>query len=86
MQTNLTLWIGFNIFVLSMLALDLGVFHRRAHAVRVREAVIWSVVWIALAGSFNIILYFGFGGECYVHGIMDGEMLAIARARGEDLK
>jgi tellurite resistance protein TerC len=63
MQTNLTLWIGFNIFVLSMLALDLGVFHRRAHAVRVREAVIWSVVWIALAGVFNIVLYFGFGGE-----------------------
>jgi len=63
MQTNLTLWIGFNIFVLAMLALDLGVFHRRAHAVRVREAVIWSVVWIALAGVFNIILYFGFGGE-----------------------
>jgi TerC family integral membrane protein len=46
-----------------MLALDLGVFHRRAHAVRVREAVIWSVVWIALAGVFNIVLYFGFGGE-----------------------
>ena len=63
MHTNLTLWIGFNIFVLSMLALDLGVFHRRAHAVRVREAVIWSVVWIALAGVFNIVLYFGFGGE-----------------------
>jgi TerC family integral membrane protein len=63
MQTNLTLWIGFNIFVLAMLALDLGVFHRRAHAVRVREAVIWSVVWIALAGVFNIVLYFGFGGE-----------------------
>jgi tellurite resistance protein TerC len=63
MQTNLTLWIGFNVFVLSMLALDLGVFHRRAHAVRVREAVIWSVVWIALAGVFNIGLYFGFGGE-----------------------
>jgi tellurite resistance protein TerC len=63
MQTSLTLWIGFNIFVLAMLALDLGVFHRRAHAVRVREAVIWSVVWIALAGVFNIVLYFGFGGE-----------------------
>ena len=63
MQTSLTLWIGFNIFVLAMLALDLGVFHRRAHAVKVREAVIWSVVWIALAGVFNIVLYFGFGGE-----------------------
>jgi tellurite resistance protein TerC len=63
MHTNLTLWIGFNVFVLAMLALDLGVFHRKAHAVKVREAIGWSVVWIALAGVFNIVLYFGFGGE-----------------------
>src|SRR5215470_10914495 len=63
MHTNLTLWIGFNVFVLAMLALDLGVFHRKAHAVKVREAILWSVVWIALAGVFNIVLYFGFGGE-----------------------
>jgi tellurite resistance protein TerC len=63
MHTNLTLWIGFNVFVLAMLALDLGVFHRKAHAVKVREAVLWSVVWIALAGAFNVVLYFGFGGE-----------------------
>jgi tellurite resistance protein TerC len=63
MQTSLTIWIGFNIFVLAMLALDLGVFHRKAHAVKVREAIIWSVVWIALAGLFNVILYFEFGGE-----------------------
>jgi tellurite resistance protein TerC len=63
MHTNLTLWIGFNVFVLAMLALDLGVFHRKAHAVKVREAILWSVVWIALAGVFNVLLYFGFGGE-----------------------
>jgi len=63
MHTNLTLWVGFNVFVLAMLALDLGVFHRKAHAVKVREAILWSVMWIALAGVFNIVLYFGFGGE-----------------------
>ncbi len=52
------LWIGFNVFVLGMLALDLGVFHRHAHAVSVREATIWSVVWISLALVFNAGIYF----------------------------
>jgi tellurite resistance protein TerC len=47
------LWIVFNIFVLGMLAVDLGVFHRTAHAVGIREAAIWSGVWISLALLFN---------------------------------
>jgi len=51
-------WIAFNVFVLGMLALDLGVFHRTAHAVSMREAVTWSVVWIGLALVFNAGLYF----------------------------
>lgn len=51
------LWIGFNAFVLAMLALDLGVFHRHAHAVSVREAAIWSVAWISLALLFNLGIY-----------------------------
>src|SRR5512147_1918203 len=51
------LWIGFNLFVLAMLALDLGVFHRKAHKVSIREAAIWSVVWITLAMLFNLGLY-----------------------------
>ena len=50
-------WIVFNLFVLAMLALDLGVFHRKAHEVSVREAATWSVVWIALALVFNAGLY-----------------------------
>ena len=50
---SLPLWIGFNLFVLAMLALDLGVFHRKAHAVSLREAATWSGVWIALALAFN---------------------------------
>jgi tellurite resistance protein TerC len=45
---GLPAWIGFNLFVLALLALDLGVFHRKAHAVSVREAASWSAVWIAL--------------------------------------
>jgi tellurite resistance protein TerC len=55
---QLWLWIGFNLFVLALLALDLGVFHRHAHAVSVKEASIWSVVWISLALAFNAVVYF----------------------------
>lgn len=52
------IWIAFNVFVLGMLALDLGVFHRKAHEVSVKEAAIWSVVWISLALVFNALIYF----------------------------
>jgi tellurite resistance protein TerC len=49
---SLTTWICFNLFILAMLALDLGVFHRRAHVVSLREAATWTAVWIALALLF----------------------------------
>ena len=48
---------GFMGFVLAMLALDLGVFHRQAHVVGIKEAVGWSVVWITLALVFNVLLW-----------------------------
>lgn len=48
------LWVGFNLFVLALLAVDLGVFHRRAHAVSLREASVWSAVWIALGLAFGL--------------------------------
>ena len=57
MNGTIWLWVGFNVFVLLMLAVDLGVFHRKAHAVSIREAITWSVVWIALAMLFNLGLY-----------------------------
>ena len=57
MDTMVWLWVGFNLFVLAMLALDLGVFHRDAHEVSVKEAAIWSVVWISMAMVFNVLLY-----------------------------
>ncbi len=63
MSTQTLVWVGFNIFVLAMLALDLGVFHRKAHVVRVREALAWSAVWVALALAFNVGIYFWKGGE-----------------------
>ena len=56
-------WVTFNLFVLVMLALDLGVFHRRAHVVTIREALTWSGVWVALAMAFNCLLYFWLGAE-----------------------
>ena len=56
--STIWLWVGFNVFVLAMLALDLGVFHRHAHVVSVKEAAIWSVVWISLSMVFNVGLYF----------------------------
>ena len=58
MDTPLWLWIGFNVFVLAMLALDLGVFHRKSHAVSGREALTWSLVWISLSLVFNAAIYF----------------------------
>lgn len=54
----IAVWIGFALFVLGMLALDLGIFHRRPHAVSYREAAIWSAVWISLALAFNAVVYF----------------------------
>jgi tellurite resistance protein TerC len=51
------LWIGFNAFVLSMLAVDLFVFHKEAHEVRAAEAAGWSVLWIALAVLFGAGVY-----------------------------
>jgi tellurite resistance protein TerC len=60
---TLWLWVGFNLFVLAMLALDLGVFHRKAHAVSLKEASIWSAVWITLAMIFNAGVYLFAGPE-----------------------
>jgi tellurite resistance protein TerC len=57
------LWAGFLVFVLAMLALDLGVFHRKAHVVRFREALAWSLVWIALSLAFNVLVWWLYGGE-----------------------
>ena len=59
---QLWLWVGFNAFVLAMLTLDLGVFHRRAHEVSVKEAATLSAVWVALALGFNYGIYH-FRGE-----------------------
>lgn len=53
MIDSIWLWVGFNVFVLGMLALDLGVFHRKAHVVSLKESLTWTFVWISLAMVFN---------------------------------
>ena len=60
-MNQLLFWILFNLFVLVMLVLDLGVFHRRTHVVKFREALLWSAMWIALAAIFAVIVYFWHG-------------------------
>jgi tellurite resistance protein TerC len=60
---QLWLWVGFNLFVLLMLAVDLGVFHRHAHEVSMKEAAGWSVVWVTLALLFNYGVYRFMGAQ-----------------------
>lgn len=60
-MNNILLWIGFNLFILIMLVLDLGVFHRKAHEVRFKEAVIFSLAWIILALLFNVFVWYELG-------------------------
>ncbi|HUP44192.1 MAG TPA: TerC family protein [Thermoanaerobaculia bacterium] len=60
---TLWLWVGFNLFVLAMLAIDLGIFHRKAHAVSIREATTWSAVWITLSLIFNYGVYHFLGPQ-----------------------
>ena len=63
METPIIFWIFFNAFVLIMLVLDLGVFHRKSHEVSVKEALTWTFVWIFLALVFNVIIYFWRGQQ-----------------------
>lgn len=61
MDDSLILWGTFNLFVLGMLALDLGVFHKRSEEITVRNALVWTGIWITLAMAFNLFVYFYFG-------------------------
>ena len=65
------MWVAFTVVVVAMMALDLGVFHRKAHAVRPREALLWSCVWVSLAAAFAGALWF-----------LDGHQTAIEFTAG----
>jgi tellurite resistance protein TerC len=60
MNETATLWTLFNVFVLAMLAIDLGIFHKKSHEVTVREALSWTCVWITLSMLFNLFVYYYF--------------------------
>jgi tellurite resistance protein TerC len=79
-------WPGFIVLVLLLLALDLGVFHRKAHVIHVREALLWSGLWILLALLFNGFVYFAYehhwNGVNLPHAEPDGHAAAIAFLTG----
>lgn len=80
MSHQMLLWGGFGLFILAMLALDLGVFHRQAHTVSVKEALRWSGIWIALALLFNLGVYFWHGTEtalAFLTGYLLEESLSV---------
>ena len=62
-MNQILFWILFNIFVAAMLALDLGVFHRRTDSLTLRQALAWSGLWILLAGIFAVLLFFWQGSR-----------------------
>jgi len=59
------IWLAFIAFVLLILALDLGVFHRKAHVVSVKEALAWSAVWLAMGLMFTVFVYFAYDGQWF---------------------
>ena len=63
METPIIFWMLFNVFVLLMLALDLGVFHRKTHEVSLKEALIWTFIWVSLALIFNAIIFYWRGRQ-----------------------
>ena len=80
MQTPWTFWLGFNLFVLLMLVLDLGVFHRKSHQIKFKEALGWSVFWIALAFAFAVLVAFWQGRQTaleFVTGYVVEESLSV---------
>jgi tellurite resistance protein TerC len=77
---QLWLWVGFNAFVVAMLAVDLLIFHKDAHEVPAREALTWSVIWIALALLFGVGVSYVFGREAgleYFSGYLIEKALSV---------
>ncbi|MCU0411959.1 MAG: hypothetical protein MUF82_05435, partial [Bacteroidetes bacterium] len=62
-MSTILLWVLFNIFILALLSLDLIVFNRKPHQISIREALIWSGIWIAIALLFNVGVYAWYGHE-----------------------
>lgn len=63
MTNEIWLWGGFVLFIILMLALDLGVFHKENHEIKLKEALMWTMFWVSLALIFNIGIYHFMGSE-----------------------
>ena len=63
MEQSIYWWAGFNVFILTMLALDLGVFHRKLREISVKEAFLWTGFWVILSFAFNVIVYYTLGED-----------------------
>jgi tellurite resistance protein TerC len=80
METQMVAWILFNVLVIGVLALDLAVFHRKPHALGVREALGWVVFWVLLAAAFAVFVYFWRGPAValeFVTGYLIEESLSV---------
>lgn len=79
-MTGVWPWVAFIAFILAMLAIDLGIFNRRSHEVKPREAITWVLVWITLAAIFNGGIYYFAGfdkGLEFTTGYLIEEMLSV---------
>ena len=77
------IWIIFIAFILVLLLLDLGVFHKGNHVVSTKEATIWTFIWIALSMCFNVLIYFGYKYHWFGLGETIGHIVNTeAQARG----
>ncbi|MBT1076079.1 TerC family protein [Geobacter grbiciae] len=61
MSLQTMMWLGFGAIILVMFVIDLGVFSRKSHEIRFREALTWTIVWVSLALAFNVWIYFEMG-------------------------
>ncbi len=57
------MWASFTLFILALLLLDLGIFHRKVHTIEMKEAVLWTGFWIFLAVIFNLFVWYFFGSQ-----------------------
>ena len=82
MASNTLFFVAFMIFIVAMLAMDLGIFHKKDHVIQIKEAALWTGIWVALAMAFGLLLLFK---AEWVHGIHDLEGL-LAYAKGTPLE
>lgn len=69
------LWIGFILFVIILLALDLGVFHKHEHVIKTKEALLWTVFWIILALLFSVFIYYAYENHWFGIGLEIGHTM-----------